>query len=402
MTNTLQHRVSRIGLAAASAALTFVVVLLLATITTPSAQAQTLTDLYSFTGGTDGGEPLEGLIQDKDGNLYGTTFQYGSGYGVVFEVSASGTESVLYSFTGGADGGYPYASLIMDKAGNLYGTALAGGSSNCDGGCGVVFKVDKAGKETVLHSFKGGTTDGCGPGAPLIRDSAGNFYGTTGTCGASSLGTVFKLTKSGKETVLHSFAGAPSDGQYPYYGALLMDKEGNLYGVTDTGGASGDGTLFKLSKSGKLTLLHSFAGGSDGFLPFGGPVADKDGNLYGTADDGGSSNAGIVWKVSKKGKETVLHTFAGGSSDGANPLAGVILDAKGNLYGQTSSGGSSNDGTVYKLNKKGNLTLLHSFDGSDGQTPWGGLLLQDTKGNLYGTTQSGGSSGKGTVWQLTP
>jgi uncharacterized repeat protein (TIGR03803 family) len=157
-----------------------------------------------------------------------------------------------------------------------------------------------------------------------------------------------------------------------------------------------------LSKSGKLTLLHSFAGGSDGFLPFGGPVADKDGNLYGTADDGGSSNAGIVWKVSKKGKETVLHTFAGGSSDGANPLAGVILDAKGNLYGQTSSGGSSNDGTVYKLNKKGNLTLLHSFDGSDGQTPWGGLLLQDTKGNLYGTTQSGGSSGKGTVWQLTP
>jgi uncharacterized repeat protein (TIGR03803 family) len=411
MMNTLQPTILKIRLAAASAALMFVVVLGSAVFTTHSAQAQTFTDhsaqaqtftsLYSFTGGSDGGEPLEGLLRDKDGNLYGTTFQYGAGYGVVFKVTETGTESVLYSFTGGADGADPYPSLITDTAGNLYGTALAGGSSNCSGGCGVVFKVDKNGTETVLYSFKGGTTDGCGPGAPLIRDSAGNFYGTTGECGASGFGTVFKLPNGGKEKVLHSFAGTPSDGQYPYYGALLIDKEGNLYGVTDTGGASGDGTLFKLSKTGKETLLHSFAGGTDGDLVFGGPVADKDGNLYGTADLGGSSGAGIVWKVSKKGKETVLHTFAGGSSDGANPIAGVILDAKGNLYGQTQGGGASGDGTVYELSTKGKITLLHSFDGSDGATPWGGLLLRDAKGNFYGTTMGGGSSGKGTVWQLT-
>ena len=401
MINTLQATILKIRLAAASAALIFVVVLGAAVFTPRSAQAQTFSDLYSFTGGSDGGEPLEGVIRDKAGNLYGTTFQNGAGFGVVFKVTATGTESVLYTFTGGADGGDPYPSLIMDTAGNLYGTTFAGGSSNCAGGCGVVFKVDKNGKETVLYSFKGGTTDGCGPGAPLIRDKAGNFYSTTGTCGASNFGTVFKLTKSGKETVLHSFGGTPSDGQYPYCGALLMDKLGNLYGVTDTGGASGEGALFKLSKSGKETLLHSFAGGSDGFLVFGGPVADKAGNLYGTADDGGSSNAGIVWKVSKKGKETVLHTFTGGTSDGANPIAGVILDAKGNLYGQTSSGGASGDGTVYELDTKGKITLLHSFDGSDGGTPWAGLLLRDAKGNFYGTTMAGGSGGKGTVWQIT-
>jgi uncharacterized repeat protein (TIGR03803 family) len=384
------------------AALMSVAVLLFGLVTIPSAHAQTLTDLYSFTGGTDGGQPFEGVIRDTKGNFYGTTSQYGSGFGVVYEVSAAGTETVLYTFTGGADGGLPHSSLLMDATGNLYGTTFVGGSGCGSSGCGVVFKLDKAGKETVLYSFKGGTADGCDPGAPLVRDKAGNFYGTTGQCGASNFGTVFKLTKSGKETVLHNFAGPPSDGQYPYYGALLIDKQGNFYGITDSGGASGNGTLFKLSKSGTLTLLHSFAGGSsDGELPFGGPVADKNGNLYGTTDNGGSSNVGIVWKVSKKGKETVLHNFTASQSDGAHPFAGVILDAKGNLYGSTMYGGAIGVGTVYELNTKGALTLLHSFDGSDGQTPWAGLLLRDSKGTLYGTTRIGGTGGEGTLWQLT-
>jgi uncharacterized repeat protein (TIGR03803 family) len=396
VTNTLQ-KLSRIQLGTASATLTLMLVLGL--VVTQSAQAQTFTDVYNFTGSSDGGYPYAGLVRDAAGNFYGTTAQGGSsGFGVVFKVDTSGAETVLHSFKGGSDGETSFAGLIQDSAGNLYGTTIAGGIS----GYGIVFKVNTAGKETVLYTFKGGTTDGCGPSALLLRDTTGNLYGTTGVCGSSNYGTVFKLSKSGKETVLHSFSGGSSDGQYPYYGALIIDKEGNLYGVTDSGGAFGSGTLFKLSKSGKVTLLHSFAGGTtDGSLPFGGPVTDKDGNLYGTADDGGSSNSGIVWKISKKGKETVLHNFAGGSSDGANPIAGVILDAKGNLYGQTSGGGTSGDGTVYKLNTKGTLTLLHSFDGSDGKEPWGGLVVRDTKGNLYGTAVDGGTGSYGTVWQIT-
>ncbi len=399
MTTITQHRscISKIHRWAATAALPLLFVLMLGVAATPAAQAQTFSDLYNFTGGPDGGTLLGGLLQDKTGKLYGATYLGGRGFGVVFKVDTSGTETVLYTFTGGTDGAYPYAGVIRDTAGNLYGITVAGGSSRN----GVVFKVDTSGKETVLYSFKGGTTDGCGPGAPLLRDKAGTLYGTTGECGASNYGTVFKLTKSGKETVLHSFAGGSSDGQYPYYGALIMDEEGNLYGITDTGGAYSLGTLFELSKSGKETLLHSFGGTGDGGLPLGGPVADKDGNLYGTTKIEGSSSAGIVWKVSKKGVETVLHNFAGGSSDGASPFAGVILDAKGNLYGQTSGGGTSGYGTVYELNRKGKLTLLHSFDGSDGQAPWAGLLVRDHKGNLYGTTEFGGSGHNGTVWQIT-
>ena len=404
MTNSAQDRrwISRRGLRAASVALAFVVVLVLGLVATQSAQAQTFADLYNFTGSSDGGYPYAGLVRDAAGNLYGTTYQGGSsGFGVVFKVDTKGTETVLHSFTGASEGEGPYAGLIQDAAGNLYGTTTYGGSSNCSDGCGVVFEVDPSGKETVLYGFNGGTTDGCGPAAPLLRDKAGNLYGTTGECGASNYGTVFKLSKGGKETLLHSFAGGTSDGQYPYYGALIMDKAGNLHGVTDSGGVSGSGTLFKLSKSGKETLLHGFGGSGDGGLPFGGPVVDKDGNLYGTADIGGSADAGIVWKVSKKAKETVLHSFTGGSSDGANPIAGVILDAKGNLYGQTSGGGTSGDGTVYELNSKGTLTLLHSFDGSDGKSPWGGLVVRDAKGNLYGTAVYGGSGSYGTVWHIT-
>jgi len=183
---------------------------------------------------------------------------------------------------------------------------------------------------------------------------------------------------------------------------LLMDAKGNLYGVTAQGGASNKGVVFKLSKNGRLTVLHSFVGGkADGCYPYGTPAMDAKGNLYGTTYMCGTANAGVVWKVGAKGTENVLHNFAGGSSDGAYPYAGVIMDAKGNFYGDTAYGGSSGDGTVYELNKKGKLTLLHSFAGSDGESPIGGLI-RDAKGNLYGTAYEGGSDLYGTVWKLTP
>jgi uncharacterized repeat protein (TIGR03803 family) len=389
---------SKMLMGAASAALTFVVVLGLGVITAQLAQAQTLTVLHNFSGSSDGGNPYAGLIQDAAGNFYSTASGGGSSHnGVVFKMNAKGTETVLYNFTGGNDGGEPLAGLIRDTAGNFYGTTFAGGTS----GKGVVYKLSKSGTETVLYSFAGGTADGAQPWGSLIQDDKGNFYGTTFGGGTSNWGTVFKLSKSGTETVLHSFVGGATDGEFPFYGSLIMDAKGNLYGVTSQGGTANSGVLFKLSKSGKFTVLHSFMGGTkDGCYPYGTPAMDAKGNLYGTTYKCGSSKAGIVWKVGPKGSETVLHNFTNGSSDGGYPYAGLLMDAEGNLYGDTAYGGVSGDGTVYELNTKRKLTLLHSFTGSDGTSPIDGLT-RDAKGNFYGTAYEGGGGGYGTVWRLT-
>lgn len=381
-------------------ALTFMVVLML----TAFAPAQTFTDLYSFTGGSDGGDPVAALVQDTSGNLYGTTVYGGpANYGVVFEVTTSGTETVLHSFTGGStDGADSYAPLLLDSAGNLYGTTGYGGASDL----GVVFKIDSAGKETILHSFAGAPTDGAAPFQGLVMDEKGNLYGTTETGGTSGEGTVFKLSPKGKETVLHSFAGGASDGAGPSYGSLLMDKAGNLYGVTEYGGPSDKGVLYKLTAKGKLTVLHSFAGGSsDGCWPFGTVAMDEAGNLYGTTSQCGSSgydSYGTVWKVSKKGKETILYNWGGGTSGGCYPYAGVVLDSKGNLYGNTNVCGAYDDGIVWDSSQQGRLThLLQSFDYSNGAGPLG-ELLRTANGELFGTAESGGSHGYGVVWSYVP
>jgi uncharacterized repeat protein (TIGR03803 family) len=365
-----------------------------------SVQAQTFTTLYNFTGGADGGYPYGGVVEDASDNLYGTTLSgsVGAAYGVVFKVDTTGTETVVHSFAGPpTDGAWPEDALLRDKAGNLYGTTSLGGTSSY----GVVFRVDTSGKETVLHSFGGGTKDGCNPYGGLIRDSHGNLYGMTSGCGTAGYGVVFKLAKRGKETVLHSFKGGAKDGASPSYGNLLADKLGNLYGVTWGGGSSGLGVVFKIDTTRKETVLHSFAGGTtDGCYLYGTPAMDRLGNLYGTTYQCGSSNYGTVWKVGKNNRETILHNFAGYPSDGANPYSGVVRDSKGNLYGDTNQGGASHWGAVYELSKNGTLTLLHSFAGTDGGDPVGGLLL-DPKGNLYGTTECTGTC-FGTVWLYMP
>jgi uncharacterized repeat protein (TIGR03803 family) len=427
VSNAPRQSVIRIYLRRASAALTFAVVL--GVVTNQLAQGQTFTELYKFTGLRHGGNPSAGLVRDTAGNLYGTT-QYGGnvscnppdGCGIVFKVTKEGKETVLYDFcsvSGCTDGAFPVAGLVLDSVGNLYGTSRSGGDLSCSppGGCGTVFKVNANGKETVLHSFSGGATDGIWPLAGLVRDVAGNLYGTTSQGGGTGCdygygcGTVFKLSKTGKETLLHSFTY--SDGAYPV-GGVVRDQAGNLYGTTYEGGnyCYDDqycGVAYKLSTSGKETVLHFFSrGDTDGCFPYGTPTIDESGNLYGTTSACGSHGAGTVWRVSKKGKETVLYGFTG--PDGSEPYAGVIVDEEGNLYGDTVAGGASGDGTVYELSKKGVLTVLHSFDVSDGNDPEGGLI-RDAKGNLYGTTYGGGdggnsciagSQGCGTVFKVTP
>jgi uncharacterized repeat protein (TIGR03803 family) len=386
--NTQQRITSKIGLGATAA------LALALALTIPSAQAQTFIDLYNFTG-SGGSSPQAQLLRDTAGNLYGAARRGGSSNaGVVFKLDKSGTETVLYTFSGGADGKFPSSGLIRDAKGNFYGTTREGGTSTY----GTVYKLTAQGVETVLHSFAG--TDGCFPSGGLVMDANENLYGVTPECGASGEGLVFRLGKNGKETILHSFAGGTTDGAYPYYTSVLMDGKGNLYGVTFIGGATNNGVLYKLAKSGKLTLLHSFAGGAtDGCFPYGTPALDQLGNLVGTTQQCGASNHGIVYKLGKNGKETLLHNFAGGATDGSYPLSGVTMDTKGNLYGDTQLGGASNLGAVYEL-KKSKLTLLHSFAGSDGSSPLGDVL-RDAKGNLYGTASAGGTGSVGTVWEIT-
>ena len=334
------------------------------------------------------------------------------------------TFTVRHSFTNSPDGAFPFGGLLRDAAtGNLYGTTLSGGCTSY--GCGTVFKLDPASNETVLYRF-GSVPSGLDPQDPYaapVMDAAGNLYGTTRDSGAFGGGTVFRLDTSGNLTVLYSFNPAGADGALPYAG-LVLDA-GNLYGTATPSVLAPYGTVFKIDTAGNFTVLHTFTSSpGDGADPFDALIIAA-GNLYGTASAGGAFGFGTVFKLNiTSGAETVLYSFKGGS-DGANPIAGLLMDAAGNLYGTTVVGGSGTSatcssqtgvggcGTVFKLDTSGNETVLHSFTGypSDGALPYAGLVM-DAAGNLYGTTSEGGSGlctgrnqvvvGCGTVFKLDP
>ena len=299
---------------------------------------------------------------------------------------------VDHVFTG-KDGGLPTAALIEDKAGNHYGTTSSGGS-----GFGVVFKLNSAHHESVLHAFTG--PDGRFPRGTLVSDRFGNLYGTTSFGGASDLGTVFKIDLNGRETVLHSFTGSP-DGRNPYAG-LVMDKAGNLYGTTEFGGTSDLGTIFQIDTIGRQRVLHSFTGEStDGSDPKATLIVDSAGNLYGTTFSGGSGGRGTVFRFDNgQDSEDVLYNFSGGT-DGGNPLGGLTLANDGTLYGTASRFGCchrQNNGVVFSLTGT-NQRVLYTFSGGvDGGTPNGDLVLSNNV--LYGTTQTGGPLHHGTVFSL--
>jgi uncharacterized repeat protein (TIGR03803 family) len=411
--------------------------------------------LYSFCtqGCTDGADPYTApVVVDQKGNLYGTTYYGGvnqnnqqqcspDGCGVAFKVTPDGKETVLYTFCtqdNCTDGASPEAGPALDQKGNLYGTTYYGGAyDGCNPlggyGCGVVFKLTPKGKETVLYNFCAQTncTDGTYPSAGLIFDQKGNLYGTTITGGAIGGGVVFKLSPEGKETVLYSFCAQTNcaDGAAPEAG-LIFDQKGNLYGTTKTGGAhnsgQGGGVVFKLTPEGKETVLYSFCAQTncaDGSWPVAGLVFDQKGNLYGTTAVGGAYDGcypgglgcGVAFKLTPEGRETVLYSFCAqiNCTDGANPAAGLVFDQKGKLYGTTASGGDNNNGycsyggcgVVFKLTPKGKETVLHAFcaqnDCADGASPGAGLIFGQ-KGKLYGTTGNGGAYNRGVVFKLTP
>lgn len=376
--------------------------------------------IYGFAGSADGEYTDTDLVTDAAGNIYGTSVQGGTyGGGTVFELSpsASGwTHTVLYSFTGGADGGEPYKGVTLDAQGNLYGTAVTGGGGSCEGGCGVVFKLSNSGgiwTQTVIHAFTGGN-DGSGPGAPVVFDKAGNLYGMTPTGGANSAGVVFEMkpvNSTWKLAVIHTFTGG-ADGLGGSAGRLIFDAAGNIYGVSTVGGVNQKGTVFEMKQhkgTWVLKTLYAFTDTPDGALPYGGLIWDKAGNLYGTTYYAGAYDFGTVYKLTRSNgtwTERVLYSFKGGR-DGGSPISTLVSDAKGNLYGTTSDGGSGcSCGTIFKMSRAANgtwtETVAYRFPGTPGAGFAYNGIVTDSAGNFYGATVHGGASNDGTIYKFTP
>lgn len=382
--------------------------------------------LHAFQGGSDGATPVSGLIADPDGNLYGTTADGGTGSncgakrsscGTVFKIASNGTETVLHSFTGGSDGDGPVGGVVMDKAGNLYGTTWYGGTTHdvphrsCGGhGCGVVFKLAPDGTETILHAFRAGS-GGWYPNGGLTADASGNLYGETmdggkynnSICAQFGCGTVFEIQPDGSKITLYAFQGG-TDGASPLDG-VTADAAGNLYGVTSLGGAPGCGcgTVYKVTPQGAESALYAFQGGLDGVSPNSGLIVDNAGNLYGTTSYGGQFGAGTVFKITPDGTEILLYSFQG-TADGASPAAALIMDDQENLYGTTIGGGDPHCdhygcGTVFGVTPEGKETVLYAFPKKGrGEGPHAQLLRMN--GNFYGTTTYGGKSNDGVVFEL--
>ena len=372
--------------------------------------------LYSFTGGTDGGNAASSLAFGRSGDLYGTTvIGGGADCGTVFKLTpgtnSTWKESVAYNFTCYGDGKNPHGGVTFQR-GTFVGTTVAGGTGGyCTGdGCGVAFQLTPK-RLNVLHAFTGGN-DGFGPGGGLTPDAAGHLYGTTPDGGTFSSGVIYKLARSGSQwhqNVIHAFTGG-NDGATGSLGQLLYESPA-FYGVTEMGGKRGNGTVFRIQPSSggqwKLATLYAFKGTPDAGSPYGGLVADSSGSLYGTTYYGGANGYGSVFKLAHNAngtyRERVLYSFKGGS-DGSYSTSTLNFAHSGMLLGTTSSGGGSRDcGTIFEVDPKtGAETVLHSFGGNgDGAYPYYGMTA-DGSGNFYGTTVAGGTQNQGTVFEFTP
>jgi uncharacterized repeat protein (TIGR03803 family) len=368
--------------------------LLLALVASTAAYAQTFSVLYDF--GQNNGDPFNPIYsgifaQGRDGNLYGTV-PFGGQFsgGAMIKVTPAGKLSVVYSFDGSV-GFAPFGGLTLGSDGNFYGTCGGGGVPML----GTVFKITPAGVPTLLYTFTG-FDDGSVPYAPPIEGRDGNFYGTTEIGGTFHAGTIYKITRAGALTTIHSFDNV--HGAQPI-GPLVLGTDGAFYGTTVSGGPANAGTVFKITASGQFTVLHYFHG-PDGFDPSSLLVQGKDGAFYGTGYSGGAQGTGNVFRITAGGKFAVLHDF-NGSTDGGNPYAGLTLGSDGNFYGVNSfNGDSANHGTLFQIKPKGDFKVLYTFDGTTGATPEV-TMVQHTKGILFGDATFGGAFGNGTFYRLS-
>jgi uncharacterized repeat protein (TIGR03803 family) len=376
-----------------------------------ASSAQTFTTVAYFTGPTGFG-PVSGVVQGVDGNFYGAAPDGVNGdYGEVYRVTPGGTLSPIFNFSSDcADGCYPSGALVLATDGYFYGTTTGGG----DASMGNVYRISRKGGERSIYSFcVTNCADGSNPMSALVQAGGGDLYGTTYSGGSQSGGTVFKITAGGTLTTLYSFCSLAgcTDGEFPG-SELIYAGDGNLYGTTGGGGANvgqscplGCGTVFEITPTGTLTTLHSF-NGSDGAFPLGPVIEGADGELYGLTAWGGNGNCpygcGTVFKVSREGKLTPLHSFSGG--DGSEPASGLALATDGNFYGVTSGISTGGPGTIFRITPAGEFRTLYNFCSScgDGYNPITSLL-QATNGTFYGTTNHSGANGNGdgTIFSLS-
>jgi len=382
-----------------------------------TAQAQTYQILHQFAGPTSDGVTPFGFLVGGNGTIYGTTCYGGLSYGgTVYSLATSGAETILYNFN---DGYGKCPTSLLSWKGELYGSAGGGAYRG-----GLIFKLDSRGNETILHTFGADTSEGLFPGL-YFQNSSGLFYGATGGGTGGTEGTIFTATTSGKVTVLYTFvgnkpvgiSGLVPDPSGNLYGSTVYGGSSNCN--------LGCGTLFKLDTAGNFTTLYSFTGGSDGSLPYGGIIRDRAGNLYGTTSEGGvacvPAGCGTVFKFFPSGQLTTLYSFQGGT-DGLFPIDNLVRDAAGNLYGTTTEGGDlacadfinyGGCGTLFKIDPSGNETIVHTFTGPPGDAgTFGAGLLMDAAGDIYGASDSGGVAdcnwisdegiGCGTIFKLTP
>jgi uncharacterized repeat protein (TIGR03803 family) len=375
--------------------------------TTMTLPAQTFKTLHNFNN-TAGALPWATMVQGNDGNFYGTTQNGGNtacnlGCGTIFKITPNG-KLTTFKFDG-TNGSQPIAGLVQTANGDFYGVTTSGGAY----ALGTVFKFTPNGGLTTLYSFSSNT--GYGALGGLVLASDGNFYGTASSGGAPAgqcdpgCGTIFKITPKGKYTTIHNFNGIP-DGGAPL-ATMTQAPNGKLYGTaSDLGNAGSYGTVFTITTKGKFTVVHQF-NNTDGAYPFGGLILGADGNFYGQTDLGGASDFGAfgtVYKMTPSGKVTTLHSFE--QTDGDNPISPLVQGTDGNFYGTVSYGGKHpNFGTIFKITPSGKFTTLHNFDGTHGAYPYAGLI-QATNGEFYGATYAGGSStacsfGCGTVFSLS-
>ncbi len=360
-----------------------------------ASRAQTVIDIYSFTGQDSSASPSGvKLAQGRDGRLYGTTAGQGRpNYGTIFKVASTGAFKQLYTFDG-TTGAQPGAGVTLASDGNFYGTADSGGSA----GHGVLFKISPGGTYTVLHEFTGGA-DGTTPISPPIELGDDNFYGTTyGSASTSS--TIYRYTgASSTFTTIYHFDQAHG---YGVVAPLIQATDGNLYGTAYLGGANNCGSIFKLATAGTPLWYYSFPCAPGGANPIGPLVQAVDGNFYGTTYNGGTGGGfgvGTIFKLDQGGTVSILYSFQGGSTDGSFPDGGLVQATDGNLYGSTQVGGTQGHGTLFQIGAAGAYKLLYNFFTNKGSNP-AGTPFQHTNGLLYGTTAQGGGFGFGAVYGL--